>query len=495
MENGVLLENRRWERQIWVSGSWQKGSGKDLIVVSPGSGDALALAGQAAPEDVASVVSGARQAYVAWSKSTGEERALILEQAATILRESLNEIAWWLVQETGSIRSRAEAGVRHAAERLIASAGTARLAGQEVVLETAKVGERNVAQRVPYGVVGVITPWNSPLVLAVRSVAPALATGNAVVLKPDPHTPVSGGVVLARVFEEAGLPAGLLQVIAGGADVGESLVADSGVDKISFTGSTRAGHRVGMLAGEALKSVSLELGGNNALIVLDDADVDAAVNAGANGSFGHQGQICMATGRHIVHADVAKSYISKLTRIAEGMRVGDPGMGNIDLGPLISESQADRVENLVNESVSGGAIIKAGAKREGRFYWPTVLCEVDISMPVFTEEIFGPVAPIVVVRSEEEAVQLANLTSYGLVASVFTSNVDRGIDVLNQLRIGAGHVNDRTVKSDPRAPFGGMGCSGNGARYGVVTDLETFSTWRWHTVSRSEFAPNSDGDL
>lgn len=490
-----LLQDRCWERQIWVSGCWQRGSGEDLIVVSPGSGETLALAGQAAPEDVASVVSDARRAALTWSNSEGEQRAQILERAARIICDSLDEIAWWLVRETGSIRSRAEAGVRHAAERLVASASTARIAGQEVVLEIASDGERNVAQRVPYGVVGVITPWNSPLILAVRAIAPALATGNAVVLKPDPHTPVSGGVVLARVFEEAGLPGGLLQVIAGGADVGESLVTDAGIDKVSFTGSTRAGRRVGMLAGEALKSVSLELGGNNALIVLDDADVNAAAKAGAIGSFGHQGQICMATGRHLVHADVAESYIAKLVRIAEGMRVGDPGMDSVDLGPLISESQVDRVESLVNRSIGEGAIIKTGARREGRFYWPTVLSEVDLSMPVFTEEIFGPVAPIVVVQSDDEAVQLANLTSYGLVASVFTSNTDRGIEVLDQLRTGVGHVNDRTVKSDPQAPFGGMGCSGNGARYGAVTDLETFSTWRWCTVARGELASNSERDL
>lgn len=494
MKSGSLLENRRWERKIWVSGRWQTGSADDLIVVSPGSGERLAAAGRADPKDVARVVSEAGQAAIRWSRSTGEERARVLEQSAEVLQDCLDEISWWLVQETGSIHSRAESGVRHASERLVASSRTARLAGQELVLGNAKAGERSLAERKPFGVVGVITPWNSPLVLAVRAIAPALATGNAVVLKPDPHTPVSGGVILARVFEEAGLPDGLLQVIAGGAEVGEALVTDPGVDKVSFTGSTSAGRRVGMLAGEALKSVSLELGGNNALVVLDDADVDAAAKAGAAGSFGHQGQICMATGRHLVHADVADRYTEILVGITEKMSVGDPGKGNVDLGPLISDAQADRVERLVNSSVDDGAVVKIGAKREGRYYWPTVLEGVDSAMPVFREEIFGPVAPIVVVQNDDEAAQLANLTSYGLVASVFTSDMDRGLAFLDRLRTGAGHVNQPTVKSDPDAPFGGMGCSGNGARYGAVSDLETFSTWRWRTVCRGGFEQNDQID-
>lgn len=495
MKIKALLQERRWEHCIWVGGRWVRGGGDDLIVVSPGSGATLAMAGQAAPEDVGPAVSEAEQAAFTWSRWTGEERARILDRAAAVLLESLDEVAWWLVQETGSVRPRAEAGVRHAADRLSAGARTARLTGREIVLETAKDSDRNIAERVPFGVVAVITPWNSPLVLAIRAVAPALATGNAVVLKPDPHTPVSGGVILARVFEEAGLPNGLLQVLAGGADVGEALVTDPGIGKVSFTGSTVAGRRVGMLAGAALKSVSLELGGNNALIVLDDADVEAAARAGASGSFGHQGQICMATGRHLVHIGVAERYIATLVRLAEDLRVGDPGKDNIDLGPLISEAQADRVERLVNASVDRGAIIRTGAKREGRFYWPTVLGEVDPSMPVFTEEIFGPVAPVVVVKSEEEAVELANLTSYGLVASVFTSDSARGVALLDQLRTGVGHVNDRTVKSDPNAPFGGMGCSGNGARYGAITDIEAFSTWRWRTIRQNESGPIGVRDI
>lgn len=478
-----LLKDHSWERCIWTQGRWQAGRGSDLEVVSPGSGRILAKVGQASPEDVGPVVQHAGEAVRAWSGYPGAARAQILDRASEVLLDSLDEIAWWLVHETGSSRPRAEAGVFHAAERIKSGAYIARKMENEVILDTGRVGERSVAERVPYGVVAVITPWNSPIVLALRAIAPALATGNAVVLKPDPHTPVSGGIILARVFQEAGLPDGLLQVIPGGANVGEALVTDPDVGKVSFTGSTAAGRRVGMLAGESLKSVSLELGGNNALIVLEDADVEAAAKAGASGSFGHQGQICMATGRHLVHIDLAEQYVETLVRLAESLRLGDPGTENVDLGPLISESQADRVERLVNSSVDAGAIIRTGARREGRYYWPTVLERVDSSMPVFTEEIFGPVAPVTVVRDETEAVRLANLTPYGLVASIFTSDSARGISLLNRLRTGAGHVNDRTVKSDARAPFGGMGCSGNGARYGAVADMDEFSTWRWRTVS------------
>ena len=477
-----LMQDRSWEGCIWTGGSWETGGGSILEIISPASGRVLARGGQASLDDVTLAASQAAGASKVWSSYSGAARANILEKAAEVLIDSIDEVVWWLVHETGSTQGRAEDSVRLTSEKLMSGARIAREMINSVVINTGTRFEQSFAERIAYGVVAVITPWNSPLVLGVRAIAPALAAGNAVVLKPDPRTPVSGGVILAMVFEKAGLPAGVLQVIPGGADVGEALILDPNIAKVSFTGSTAVGRRVGMLAGESLKSISLELGGNNALIVLDDAEVGQAANAGARGSFGHQGQICMATGRHIVHVDVAERYVTTLVELAEKLRVGDPATDKVDIGPLISESQADRVERLVNSSVSAGAVIRTGARREGRFYWPTVLGNVDPSMPVYTEEIFGPVAPVTVVRDEDEAINLANMTSYGLVASVFTSDLVRGGAVLDQLRTGVGHVNDRTVKSDVRAPFGGLGCSGNGSRYGEVADLNEFSTWRWRTI-------------
>ncbi len=490
-----LVEDRSWEGCIWTGGSWESGGGDILEVISPASGRVLARGGQASLDDVALAARQAASASKVWSNYSGEVRANILGKAAQVLVDSTDEVAWWLVHETGSTQRRAKDSVRLASEKLMSGARIAREMSKSITFNTGIRFEQSFAERIPYGVVAVITPWNSPLVLGIRAIAPALAAGNAVVLKPDPRSPVCGGVILAKVFQEAGLPSSVLQVIPGGADVGEALVSDPNIAKVSFTGSTAVGRRVGMLAGESLKSVSLELGGNNALIVLDDADVDLAAEAGARGSFGHQGQICMATGRHIVHVDVAERYVTTLVELAEKLRVGDPATDKVEIGPLISESQADRVESLVSSSVIAGAVILTGARREGRFYWPTVLGNVDPSMPVFKEEVFGPVAPVTVVQDEDEAIALANTTSYGLVASVFTSDLARGVTLLDQLRTGVGHVNDRTVKSDVKAPFGGLGCSGNGARYGEVADLDEFSTWRWRTVCETSAEKGDSADV
>lgn len=487
-----MLSDRRWERSIWIGGRWVSDRCVALPVVAPANGDLLATAGEPNASAVGDAVAEAVDAGYAWSRQPPTERAEVLARAGSLLLQHAEEIVWWLVRESGSVRHRAESSVRLAAARFSAAATTAEQAAAEVVLASSSAGGHSVARRVPLGVVGIITPWNSPLVIAVRALAPALAAGNAVVLKPDPHTPVSGGVVLAALLHEAGLPGGVLQVLPGGVAVGEALVSDPRLGKVSFTGSTRAGRRVAALAGEALVSVGLELGGNNPSIVLDDADLRRAVEAGVRGSFGHQGQVCMATGRHLVHRSVASEYVSALAERAKHLRVGDPASEDVDLGPLISEMQANRVEHIVTGTVAGGAGVRCGARREGNFYWPTVLEGVDRTMPAFTEEIFGPVAPVTVVANDDEALELAAATPYGLVASVFTADPGRGRAMLEQLRTGVGHVNDVTVKSDPTAPFGGMGWSGNGTRYGALSDTDEFTTWRWLTECGDERPSGTD---
>src|SRR3989475_10331690 len=266
----------------------------------------------------------------------------------------------------------------------------------------------SMVRRTPVGVGGAITPWNSPSVLGMRVVAPALALGNAVVLKPDPQTPGCGGAMFEAVFREAGLPDGLLHVLVGGADVGEAIVTDRNVNVVSFTGSTAAGRRVGELAGRLLKKVSLELGGNNALVVLDDADLEAAASAGAYASFQFQGQVCFATGRHIVHRSVANEYVDLLAQKARRLRTGDPYREDVELGPIVNEQQLQRVDDIVQRSIrDGGARLVEGATHEGLFYRPTVLADVRLDSPAWTDEIFGPVAPVVSFSSDDEAVELA----------------------------------------------------------------------------------------
>ena len=302
-------------------------------------------------------------------------------------------------------------------------------------------------------------------------------------LKPDPQTPVSGGYVLARVFEEAGLPRGVFSVIPGGAEVGEALVTAPFVRLVTFTGSSAVGRRVGELAGRNLKKVSLELGGNSPMLILDDCDLDAAASAGAWGSFLHQGQVCMATSRHIVLRKVADAYLEKLAAHAAALPVGDPYRSQVAIGPLISEKQLNRVDGIVKDSVSAGAKLVTGGTHDGLFYKPTVLGNVAVETRAFQEEIFGPVAPVTIAEDDDNAIELANSTAYGLAAAVQTGSVDRGMRVARRLKAGMVHVNDQTIGDAPGIPMGGMGQSGNGARFGSTTNLDEFTEWQWVTVS------------
>jgi benzaldehyde dehydrogenase (NAD) len=342
--------------------------------------------------------------------------------------------------------------------------------------------------RSPVGVVGVIAPFNFPLILAIRSVAPALALGNAVVFKPDPRTAVCGGFTLARIFEEAGLPEGLLHVLPGGPEIGEALVTEPAIRVISFTGSTRAGRRVGELAGTHLKRVHLELGGNSALIVLDDVDLDRAVSAGAWGSFLHQGQICMTTGRHLVHESIYDEYVSKLAATADHLPVGNPATDQVALGPIIDAVQRDRIHDMVTASVDAGARLAAGGTFEGLFYRPTVLADLSTEAPAYANEVFGPVAPVMRFATADEAVKLAAESEYGLSLGILTRDVMKGLALAARIPTGIVHINDQTVNDESNIPFGGVAASGTGARFGGLGNIEAFTDTRWVTV-RGDIAP------
>ena len=405
-----------------------------------------------------------------------------MRRAAAVAEAHAAEIAPWLVRESGGTAMKGGFESRSPVEEFYTAAALL-IQSDGLVLNSADPARTSFMRRVPLGVVGVITPWNVPLGLAMRSVAPALALGNAVILKPDVHTPVSGGVVIARILEEAGLPPGLFTMIPGGAEVGEALVSAPAVRMISFTGSTRAGRRVGALAGEHLKKVALELGGNSPMIVLDDADVDMAASCGAFGSFMHQGQICMATGRHIVDRRVADRYVEALAAKAARLGVGSGVDPTVRIGPLINQRQFDRVKDIVAASVDQGAKMVTGGPGERLFYKPTVLADVTPDMPAFVQEIFGPVAPVIIAEDEAHAIALANDTDYGLSAAVQTGSLDRGMRVAAQLNAAMVHVNDQTIADDAQAPMGGMGASGNGARFSCLTAWDEFTEWRWTTAS------------
>uniref|UniRef100_UPI003850D1F9 aldehyde dehydrogenase family protein n=1 Tax=Streptomyces phaeolivaceus TaxID=2653200 RepID=UPI003850D1F9 len=338
--------------------------------------------------------------------------------------------------------------------------------------------------------VGVVSPFNFPAILSIRSVAPALALGNAVVLEPDPRTPVSGGFALAELLAEAGLPEGLPHALPGGADVGHALVTHPAVPCVSFTGSTAAGRAIAAAAGPLLKKPHLELGGNNALVVPPDADPDAAASAGAWGSFLHQGQIRMTTGRHLVHASLAERYVARLAEKAAAITVGDPTDPHHALGPLIDAQQRDRVHDIVTRSVVQGATLVTGGTHDGLFYRPTVLADVPHDSAAFTEEIFGPVAPVTVCETVDEAVDLVNSSEYGLSVALLTQDVFGALELAGRIESGAVHINDQTVDDEAVAPFGGVKSSAAGGRFGGGANLDTFTEVQWVTAqSRIERHP------
>jgi len=476
----TLLSGVDWNGRLF-SGGWTPAQGGTIATVEPATGEVLAQVGLANKGDVAAAAARARAAQPAWAAKTGPERAALLRRAARVLEDNHEEFESWLVREGGAVPGKAAFEVQLVLGELWeAAALPTQPWGQ--LLPSSEPGRESIARRLPLGVVGVISPWNFPQILSVRAVAPALALGNAVILKPDVQTPVSGGILVARLFEEAGLPADVLHVLPGDAEAGSALTQDPNVAMIAFTGSTAVGREVGAAAGRSLKRVSLELGGNNALIILDDADLEVASSAGAWSAFLHQGQICMTAGRHIVLESVADEYLDRLAHRASGLPVGDPNLEQVALGPLINERQLRNVDRIVTETVAAGAEVRAGATYDRLFYSPTVLAGVTAKMPAFREEIFGPVAPVIVVRDDAEAIAVANDTEYGLVAAIQTGSRDRGRAVADQLTTGIVHVNDQTLNNDAYAPFGGTGASGNGARFGSQSSWDEFTHWQWLTV-------------
>lgn len=469
-----------WTGKIYSEG-WRTAEGGTRQVIEPATGEPLAEVGVASPADVARAAARAARAASDWAAATASDRVDVLMGAGRALREHTGAVREWIVRESGGVPAKGDYEIAAGLAQLEHAIGLASRPPGEVLAPQVP-GGTSLAWRVPLGVVGVITPWNAPLLFAMRALAPALGLGNAALLKPDPLTPVSGGVLVAQLFREAGLPEGVLHVLPGDAATGRAVAADLHVAMVSFTGSTEVGREVARIAGEGLKRVSLELGGKNSIVVLEDADVEAAAVAGAMSSFGYQGQACVAAGRHVVHADVVEAYTEALVRQAKALPIGDPRDEGVVLGPVISERQAARIERIVDESVAAGARVLAGGSREGLFYPPTVLDRVDRSMPVFHEEIFGPVAPVIPFRGEDEAVEIANDTAYGLAAAVHSGSAPRAIALAQRLRTGMIHINDVSAKDAANAPFGGMGVSGNASRIGGTASLEQFTQWRWMTA-------------
>jgi len=466
-----------WQERIFT-GRFEPGGGRPLTVLDKAQGVDLGTVGSATTEDLDRAVVRAREAQGEWAQAPYAVRSEVMLRAAALLEDEPERLLPWLVREAGSAQGKAGFELSLVISELRESAAAASAPfGQ--LLRSIKP-RLSMARYVPVGLVGVISPFNFPSILSMRSVAPALALGNAVILKPDPRTAIAGGMALAQLLSDAGLPKGLLHVLPGGADLGRALVAHPGMPCISFTGSTAAGRAIAAVAAPLFKKVHLELGGNNALLVLPDADLEAAASAGAWGSFLHQGQICMTTGRHLVPAQMQDDYAEMLATKADALSVGDPNDPGNALGPLIDKGQLGKVHAMVTEAVDHGARLAAGGRYDRLFYRPTVLAGVRPEHAIARQEIFGPVAPVLAYDTVDEAVAMINDDAYGLSVGILSGDAMAAYDLSSRLEVGMVHINDQTVDDEAVIPFGGIKASGSGGHFGgPQANLETYGHLRY----------------
>lgn len=462
-------------------GGWREGTSERVLESrNPFDNSVVATVRQASQSDVDDAYRVAADAQQSWADTPPAGRAEVLNRAADYLEANAGGIAQLLTVESGS--TAAKAGVElQLAVNAVREAATFPTRVHGRIMPSNTPGKENRVYREPLGVVGVISPWNFPLILSMRSVAPALALGNSVVLKPASDTPLSGGLLLAKVFEEAGLPAGVLNVVIGaGSEIGDYFVAHQVPSLISFTGSTPVGKNVGRVAvgGEHMKRVALELGGNAPFVVLADADVDLAARAAVLAKFLHQGQICMSVNRIIVEAQVYDEFIEKFGNIVRHLPYGAATDPNNFVGPIINDDQVASVVGKIEHARADGARLVVDGPVEGRVVAPHVFADVTPEMELFREEIFGPVVGIVRAADEAEALQLANDTNFGLSSSVFTRDLDKGVRFARRIRAGMTHINDITVNDEAHVMFGGEKNSGLG-RFNGDWAIEEFTTDHW----------------
>ena len=432
--------------------------------------------------DVEAAVAAAAAAFPSWSKTGPGERRTLLMKAADVLASKVAEFTRLMIEETGATAPWAGFNVMLAANMLReAAAMTTQISGE--IIPSDKPGSLAMGIRQAAGVCVGIAPWNAPVILGTRAVAMPLACGNTVVLKACEMCPGTHRLI-GQAIAEAGLPNGVINVITNdpkdAAGVVEALVAHPAVRRINFTGSTKVGRIIAELAGRHLKPVLLELGGKAPLVVLDDADIDGAVNAAVFGAFMNQGQICMSTERLIVDETVADEFVFKLAARASKLPAGDP-RGHVVLGSLISSQSAEKMDGLIADAVDKGASLVAGGKRSGTIVEATVLDHVTPDMRIYSEESFGPVKPVIRVNGEDEAVRVANDTDYGLSAAVFSKDVRRALAVAARIESGICHINGPTVADEAQMPFGGVKGSGHG-RFGGKAAIAEFTDLRWITI-------------
>jgi aldehyde dehydrogenase (NAD+) len=474
--------------KMFIGGKWvDSTSGETFDDLNPYTGETYAQVPAGTREDARQAIDAASAAFPDWATSPPGMRRQIFLKAADIMERRSDELVKAMMEEVGGTIgiSMFQMGFVPGLYRMASNGG------YDVKGEVIPADHKDsffMAVRQPAGVVACFAPFNVPYILGSRSFAMPIAYGNTAVLKPSEEAPLTGGLLLAEIFEEAGLPPGVLNVITStreaAADVGDEMIANPAVRRISFTGSTEVGRIIAEKAGRHLKRAVLELGGKDPLIILGDADLDYAVDAAVWGAFLHQGEICMSTERVIVEKSIAKEFVNRLEKRAKELPVGDPTNPGTAIGPLINQAAVDKVHSHVEEAVASGAHLVTGGTYDNLVYHPTVVTDVDPEMRLFREQTFGPVAPIVVVKDREEALAVANNSDYGLSAGIITKDFTRALDMALKLETGMVHINDQTVNDEPQAPFGGVKGSGYG-RFGGQAALDEFTELRWINVQRT----------
>ncbi len=467
----------------YINGTWRTGTGsRTLSNVNPYSGELLYTYRSAGEKDLNDAFHAAIQAQKSWAMTSPGEKQAYFTRLMQAISDKKDDIFYWLRAEGGSTVPKADFEY-HTTLEFVSNAMQFPLMMDGKILPSNIAGKENYIYRQPKGVIGVIAPWNVPLVLAMRSVIPAVATGNAVVLKPASDTPASAALI-AELFELAGFPAGILNTVSGsGSEIGDAFVSHPIPKLISFTGSTQVGRRIGELAGRHLKDVSLELGGNNAMLVLKDADLAQAAKAAAFGAFFNQGQVCMAVNRIIAVKEVYDAFTDALVEVVKGLKTGDPSDPDTFIGPVINSTQIREIENYVNQTIEAGAQIALRGKTEGSLVYPWILTRVTNDMPAAKNEVFGPVCCVIRAEDEEDAIHIANDTEYGLSGSVFTKDVYRGMQIAKRIESGMTHVNDQSINDEPHVMFGGEKASGLG-RFNADWVVRKFTTEKWVSVQR-----------
>ena len=475
--------------QMYIGGKWVDAKNKETFEdYNPYNGEVFANVPKGKREDATRAIEAAAAAFPEWAESPPSLRRKLFLKAADIFEKRQDELVRIVAEETGST-------IGIAMFQMFFVPGLFREAAAQAYSVTGEIipadypGAFFMALRQPAGVVGAFGPFNVPYILSSRAFALPLAYGNTAVLKPSEEAPVSGGLILAEIFEEAGFPPGVLNVIThtkeDAPEVGDELIAHPAVRRISFTGSTEVGRIVAEKAGRNLKRAVMELGGKDPLIILRDADLDFAADATSWGAFLHQGQICMSTERVIVERPIADAFIEKLAQRAGALKVGDPRDPSVAIGPLINQSALDKVDAHVKEAVKGGAELVVGGKHDGLVYHPTIVTDVKYDMRIFTDQTFGPVAPIVIVDDAEEALQVANNSKYGLSSGIITNDFNQALMMARKLETGMVHIGDQTINDEPQVPFGGVKGSGYG-RMGGKAALDEFTELRWISIQQTK---------